>query len=146
MTDSITLDQTTLNGSSSPLTFEMMARAPPGYMTKFVDVVDKRPLYFIIDTWDLATNNQIPIVDQDRVQTELEKQVNVIPFLASGDSLLPGFVITRESSYNSTIWQQIIARGSNQFHETRFKSGSQPINSLPLTTSVSYNGSLIMKA
>ncbi len=146
MTDSITLDQTKMSGSSHILTFEMMCRAPPGYMTKFVDVTTARPLYFVIDTWDIATNNPIPTADQDRVQTELEKQVNVIPFLANGDSLLPGFVITRESSYNSTIWQQIIARGNNQFHETRFKSGSQPGNNISLTTNGSYNGTLIMKA
>ncbi len=140
MTDSITLDN-----YADGLTLTMMSRGPPIYMTKFVDVTTARPLYFVIDTWDITTGAPIPIADQDRVQNELEKQVNVIPFLANGDSLLPGFVITREDSYNSTIWQEIIARGGNQFHETKFESGAQPGNGVQLTTNGSYNGNLIMK-
>ena len=66
-------------------------------------------------------------------------------FRSNSDSLLGNFVITRESSYNSTIWQQIIARGGNQFHETTFKTGSQPGNGVQLTTIGSYNGKQIMK-
>lgn len=141
MTDSITLDAT---GTTVGSTFQMMTRDPI-YMTKFVDVTTSRPLYFVIDTWDVTSGAPIPIADQDRVQNELEKQVNVIPFLANGDSLLPGFVITREDSYNSTIWQEIIARGTNQYHETKFESGAQPGNGVFLTTNGSYNGNLIMK-
>lgn len=70
MTDSITLTQTKLPGSSTPLTFEMMTRDPI-YMTKFVDVTTARPLYFVIDTWDVTSGAPIPIADQDRVQIEL---------------------------------------------------------------------------
>lgn len=144
MTDSITLDQTKLPGSSTALTLEMMSRGPPIYATKFVDVTSARPLYFIIDTWDKTTLNPVPIANQDMVQVELEKQVNDIPFIANSDSLLPNFVITREDQ-NSPLWGQILARGDNQYHETYFKTGTQPGNTVSLTTNGSYNGKLILQ-
>ena len=59
--------------------------------------------------------------------------------------MLSGFVITREDSYNSAIWQQIINRGANQSIEAQFWTGLQPGASVTLTTNGSYNGNSIIK-
>jgi len=145
MTDSITLDKTKISPQATyPLTIEIMGRGPPIYASKFIDVTSARPLYFVIDTWDAYTGATIPVSEQDRVQVELEKQVNFIPFLANGDSLLPGFEIVRLAQ-NSPLWQQILERGDNQYHESKFKTGAQPGNGAFLTYTGSYNGKLIMK-
>lgn len=125
---------------------DLLTYLPSDAMSKFVDVTTSRPLYIIINTWDAYNNQQMPTVQLDRMENEIRKQSDVIPFLANSDSLLPVFIITRETSYNSTIWQQIINRGSNQFLEAQYWSGMQPGAGVVLTTNGSYNGNEIIKA
>ncbi len=136
MTDSI---------HTKSLTFRNLLNYIPGYLTKFVDVTTSRPLYIVIDTWDLYNNQPVSQFNLDRMETEIRKQSDVLPFLANSDSLLPGFVITRENSYNSTIWQEITNRGQNQFLEAQYESGTQPGAAVELTYNGSYNGSGIIK-
>ncbi len=127
------------------LTFRNLLNYIPGYLTKFVDVTSSRPLYIVIDTWDLYNNQPVSQYNLDRMETEIRKQSDMLPFLANSDSLLPGFVITRESSYNSAVWQEIINRGLNQYLEAQYESGTQPGAAVELTYNGSYNGSGIIK-
>lgn len=135
MTDSIWTKSTTFRG----------LLALNDIMSKFVDVTTSRPLYIVIDKWDGYNNAPMSTVQLDRMENEIRKQSDVIPFLANGDSLLPVFIITREDSYNSNIWQQIINRGLNQYLESQYWSGIQPGASVELTFNGSYNGNPIIK-
>ncbi len=114
-------------------------------LTKFVDVTTSRPLYIVIDTWDLYNNQPVSQYNLDRMENEIRKQSDMLPFLANSDSLLPGFAITRESSYNTAVWQEIINRGLNQYLEAQYESGTQPGAAVELTYNGSYNGNPIIK-
>ena len=136
MTDSI---------HTKSLTFRNLLNYIPGYLTKFVDVTTSRPLYIVIDTWDLYNNQPVSQYNLDRMENEIRKQSDMLPFLANSDSLLPGFVITRESSYNSVVYQEIFNRGLNQFLEAQYESGTQPGAGVSITLNGSYNGNGIIE-